>query len=291
MLSTRSTLKKALVVLGVVCMSQSASAEDNSVFYELTSSNGVVSYLFGTMHTDDNRVTDFTETVLNAVESSDVFMLETDQPKSSDPMLAKAKLSDDLTVAEMDQVNALADEFVMSRTLVNQMKPWLLAVMYASPKPQTPFGQDNLLKSEAKKWHKEIVPFATAAAHFGVMDDIPREEQLALLKAVLKRSQADKEADYEKVMKAYLSGDMDAILAVNAQTTGSLVSDALWQKLYQRLVVQRNQTMAQKLIARAKAQSIFVAVGASHLAGETGLIQQLKQTGFRLKPLTGIHNP
>lgn len=261
---------------------------ETGLFWQATAPDSQTVYLFGTMHSDDNRITAFTEQTLEAIKSVQVFMLETEQPNFSAPLITRKNLSDDLTEAEMDQVNGLADQYVIDRAFAMRMKPWLLAVIFDAPKPQTPFGQDYLLKAEAENAGKKIQALETVEEHFGVMDDIPREEQLSLLKAVLKREMAEKEADFEKVMQAYLSGDLDKILSVNAKTTGGLVNDQLWQKMKARLIIQRNKAMASRLITAAKEHSLFVAVGASHLAGETGLVAQLKNAGFRLKPLKGL---
>ncbi len=267
--------------------SVSAMAE-TAVFWQATAADSKPVYLFGTMHSDDNRVTEFTQATIDAIASVDVFMLETEQPKTPKPLLARKKLADDLTEAEIDQVNALADQYVIERSFAMQMKPWLLAVILDAPKPQTPFGQDYLLKAEAVNHGKKIEALESVESHFGVMDDVSRHEQLALLKAVLTRTQDEKEADFEKVLNAYLSGDLDKILATNAKTTGGLVNDEVWKKMKTRLIDQRNLKMAKRVIKAANTQSLFIAVGASHLAGGSGLVAQLKQAGFELRPLKGL---
>lgn len=261
---------------------------ETGVFWQATKPDSKTVYLFGTMHSDDNRITTFTDQTLAAIKSVEVFMLETEQPKSPEPLLTRQTLSGDLTEAEMDQVNTLADQYVIRREFALHMKPWLLAVILAAPKPQTPFGQDHLLKAEAENLGKRIEALETVEDHFGVMDAMPRAEQLSLLKAVLARELAEKEADFEQVMQAYLSGDLDQILTVNENITGGLVSDKIWQKMKARLIIQRNKAMASRLMAVAKEQHVFVAVGASHLAGDTGLINQLKKAGFKLKALKGL---
>lgn len=276
-----------MIVILQWCFVMSVSAE-TGVFWKATANDAKTVYIFGTMHSDDNRLTAFTSATLSAIKASDAFMLETEQPKSPTPLLTRRKLSDNLTASELEQVNVLADAYVLPRPLAMHMKPWLLAVIFDAPKPQTPFGQDHLLRSEALNAGKTIIPLESVEEHFGVMDDVTRQEQLSLLKAVLKRTTKEKTRDFEKVLQAYLTGDIARILATNAKTTGNLTNDQIWEKLKKRLILQRNNTMGQRVIASAKKQALFVAVGASHLAGETGLIQQLKDAGFSLEPLQGL---
>jgi len=129
---------------------------------------------------------------------------------------------------------------------------------------------------------KEVQGMESAAEHFSVMDSLTTDEQLAFLRKVLKRSHQVKVRDYERLIKAYLKGDANKLAALNAQITGSLLPTPLWEKMRVKLLDERNAVMAQRILAKAQDKSLFVAVGASHLAGPTGLIAALKQAGYTL---------
>jgi len=102
------------------------------------------------------------------------------------------------------------------------------------------------------------------------------------LRQVLKRSHQAKVRDYERLIQAYLNGDANKLAALNAQTTGSMLPTPLWQKVRVKLLDERNAVMAQRVLAKAQDKSLFVVVGASHLAGPSGLIAALKQAGYTL---------
>ncbi|MES2636446.1 MAG: TraB/GumN family protein, partial [Pseudomonadota bacterium] len=122
----------------------------------------------------------------------------------------------------------------------------------------------------------------SSKAHFGVMDAFSREEQLVMLRAVLKRTQAQKEADFERLISAYLDGDSDKISALDEKITGAMLPKEIWDKMRVKLLDERNVLMAERSIQVANQKPVFVAVGASHLAGETGLINAFKKAGFKL---------
>ncbi len=278
-------------LLTTICLllGQQAVAAEKSLFWQMESPGGQISYLFGTMHTDDNRVTNFSPVVLQALKSVDTFMLEVaDTPPAQLLQLPQGNLRQYLSEAELDQVVLLAEMHVMPMDMVLKMKPWLLAVLFDLPKPQTPFAQDFLLKAKAEELDKQILGLETPEAHFGVMDSLTLEEQLLMLRTVLKRSQAQKEQDFEQLLKAYLAGDAAQVARMDDDMTRGVLPAALWQRMRVKLLDERNVQMAARGIEQAKQGRVFIAVGAAHLAGKDGLLQAFRQAGFKMKPLKNL---
>lgn len=277
------TIKKIIVGFIFALLAFSAQATEKGLFWKLESPTGKTSYLFGTMHTDDNRVSDMTPKMLDAMKSVDTFMMESEP--TQDPsifMMKDASLPSLLTQAEFDQVRDLAEFHVMHLGAAMQMKPWLLAVIFDLPKPQTEFAQDNLLMTKSEEFDKEIKGLESSQEHFSIMDAFSIDEQMVMLRAVLKRTPEQKEADFEKLMAAYLDGDSDKISAIDEKVTSGMLPKALWAKMRKSLLDDRNVVMAQRAIAVANEKPIFMAVGASHLAGDNGLIAAFKKAGFKL---------
>lgn len=282
-------IKRMLVMMnGLLLMSASilVEATEKGLFWQMTAPNGQVSYLFGTIHTDDNRVTDFSAPILAALKQVDLFVMET-QPNSNPAnfMLKTGSLKDMLTEAELDKVRTLADFHVMHMEQALRMKPWLLAVVFSQAKPQTPYAQDNLLMRGAEDFGKPVQGLETSQEHFGVIDNFSLEDQLVMLRAALSMTEAQKEKDFERLIAIYLTEDSDALLTLDADLTGAGLPKALWQRLRAKLLDERNALMAKRSIELAKQQSVFVAVGAAHLAGDDGLIAEFKKAGFTLKRL------
>ena len=282
----KATLKKISLSLILIAFALCAQATEKGLFWKLESPTGVVSYLFGTIHTDDNRVAEISPNVLAAISSVDTFMVEAGENRDQSVlMLKEGNLASQLTEAEFEQVRELADFHVMHLGAAMQMKPWLLAVVFDLPKPQTEYAQDNMLMTKADEAGKNVAGIETAKEHFSVMDDFSMEEQMVMLRAVLKRTPEQKVADFERLMAAYLEGDSDKITALDEKITAGMLPNDLWLKIKDKLLDKRSVVMAERAIPIANEKPIFMAVGASHLAGDIGLIAAFKKAGYKLSAM------
>ena len=283
MLANNNKFKQLFVFTLLLGASILSHATDKGLFWKLESPSGITSYLFGTIHTDDNRVADLSANVLDAIKKTDTFLMEAEPSQDNTSlMLTDGNVAELLTSDEFDQVRELADFHVMHMGAVMKMKPWLLAVIFDLPKPQTEFSQDNLLMAKSIDFGKDVKGLETSKEHFSIMDNFSINEQVVMLRAVLKRTPEQKEADFERLLAAYLLGDSDKLTALDEQITGGMLPVSIWSKMRKSLLDDRNLTMAKRAIPLALEKPVFVAVGASHLAGDNGLISAFKKAGFKL---------
>jgi len=277
----RSLISKFSFAVMLVVSAQIALAADNGLLWKLEAPSGKVSYLLGTMHTDDQRVTELSPNILEAFNQSEAFMMETLPPR--DPsifMMKQGTVSEMMTEKEFDQVRELADFHSMHIEAAMLMKPWLLAVIFDLPKPKALYSMDELLMAKAEEQDKKIIGLEKMRDHFSVLDSVSMEDQMIMLRAVLKRSQKDKERDYEKLLKTYQSGDLKKIIDLDDKITGGMLPKAVWENMRVKLIDERNAGMAEGLVSVAKDQAVFAAVGASHLAGDGGIVGRLRNAGF-----------
>lgn len=268
------------VLLSFVITSQAA---ETGLLWKAEAPGGKVSYLLGTMHTDDSRATEFSPTLLKAFSDSEVFMTETLPTRDRSVYFMQDKtLRDLLSEDELEQVTKLADFHVMHTNVAMRMKPWLLAVVFDLPRPKALYSMDELLLAKAEEQDKKVLGLEDTYEHFATLDSFSIDEQLVMLRAVLKHSQADKERDFELLLKAYLSGDTAEIAALDDKITSGMLPKDLWAKMRAKLIDERNVRMAERIVSGANESRVFVAVGASHLPGEGGLLARLRNAGFKL---------
>ena len=261
----------------------------NSIFWQVTDLEGKEHYLFGTIHTDDNRVSNFNPIVEEKLKEIDIFVMEADEVIDRSILHVNPKIyNGHLSAEELEKINLLADFHTMPREHILSMKPWILAVIFDSPRPITPFNQDNLLKSKAEDFLKITQGLETPREHFKALDMFTIDEQMSLLKAVLKKDLEQKEVNYELLVSAYLTFNTEKILNTDILITKSFVSKAIWEKMEYYFLTRRNKFFGERIKELIKGNRVFIAVGASHLGGETGLLNQLKDAGFKLKPLQAL---
>ena len=267
--------------------SQSALALDNGLLWKIEAPSGKISYLLGTIHTDDPRVANLQPKVIEALNQADVFLMETLPPR--DPsifMLKQGAIAEMLTEKEFDQVRELAEFHAMHIEAAMRMKPWLLAVIFDLPKPKSMYSMDELLLAKSEEQLKTIKGLEKTSEHFSVLDSISLDDQMVMLRAVLKRSQKDKERDFEKLLKAYQSENLKKISDLDETITGSMLPKELWARMKTKLIDERNVGMANGLISNASENSVFAAVGASHLGGESGILNRLLEAGYKISPVS-----
>lgn len=278
------TLARWLVLICLLLVAGSAAAAERGLLWKIESPGVAPSYLFGTIHTDDNRVTDFSPELKTALQQSGSFMMEIlPQQDFSAIFLKEGSLRDWLDAKQLKQMQILSDANAIPEEMALRMKPWLLAAIFSLPHPQSPFTQDIQLFGMAQSEGKTVLGLETSAEHFGALDDMPIADQVTLLTVTLADSPQKKEAAYDKLMEAYLSRDVERIAALDEESLEADVPKAVWQAAKERLLDRRNVRMVQRIAQQVVKGPVFVAVGAAHLAGEGGLIARLRQAGFRVE--------
>ena len=264
--------------------------QKKTTFWRIQDLNGKSHYLFGTIHVDDNRVTNFHKDIFDALANVDLFLNETDEISDISILFHEQPIiAEELSERELEKIKELSYFHTLSYENILKMKPWLLALIFNSPRPITPYNQDNLLKSYALDKGLRVQGIETVNEHFQALDNISDEEQIAILKNILARSDKNRIDDYESLIKTYLIMDVERILKIDQQNTARIMPNKVWLKIKHNLLIKRNQLFFDRIQSRLKNKRLFIAVGASHLGGENGLLQQFRSRGFHLEPLNSLN--
>jgi len=247
-------------------------------------------YLFGTVHLMPKDASWHYPALDQALTDSQTLYVELidDNPANMTALVLRYgmdpahPLSGQLSPSEAHRLSVLANKASVPGGMptLNMMRPWLAALtlsvaplLKAGLDPE--HGVDKQLKTQMTDAGKNVQGLEAAEQQIRFLADLPRPFELGLLRSTMR--EADKGAfRLTELIDAWKAGDVDSI--------ARLGNDNLRQhepRLYQRLLVQRNQAWAGRIAAMLQQPgTIFIAVGAAHLAGPDSVQVQLRKLGI-----------
>jgi uncharacterized protein YbaP (TraB family) len=263
---------------------------DNTLLWRV-SGNGIKdpSYLFGTFHLLCKEDIHFSEQLKKAIKRSNTIYMEMDMDDPSTMLSGMLymnmkdgkKLEDLYSPEEYERLeNYFSDTLNMPLMLLQKAKPYfLVALLYPRMMNcETPAGVEEELMKIAKESKKEIKGLETMQFQASVFDSIPYEWQAKeLLKSI--DSFSVYKDEFDKMLALYKNQQLDSMESmINKSEFGA-------DRYGDLLLTDRNKNWVKQLKTIMKNESVFVAVGAGHLLGDTGLINLLKKTGYKVEPL------
>ena len=282
------TIVTLFALLPLVLVAQTGSAADKGRLWRVESAQHQVSYLFGTMHSDDPRVTELPALVNAAFTgaTSVTLEMELDEP-SMQAMAGKMFLPESESLASIlgdelyrQVVSALAD-YGMPAVLASRMKPWVVLMTLSVPPPKTGEFLDLLLYQRALQAGKTVHGLESAEEQIAVFEQMRGDDQLSMLRETL-RLLPEYPALFERLIKTYLNGDLQGLMAMSEETYTQIPPEVN-ARVMQRLLVERNDRMVERMQPQLHEGGAFVAVGALHLPGDNGIIQQLRGLGYQVR--------
>jgi uncharacterized protein YbaP (TraB family) len=251
-------------------------------------------YLFGSVHVMKKEVHWETPKVKDALTSSDELYLEIsgldeDSVKAAQPEIMELGVDQAhplSTKISKDDV-ALLDAAVKTMGLPGEaalepMQPWLVyltisvvPMVKAGYDPNS--GIDRLLEAEAKGASKPVKGFETMSEQMHYFSDMAMPLQVEMLHQALV-DLPKSAAETDTMVGDWTKGDVEGI--------GKLENEEMKAKypaLYQKLLVDRNQRFADTLAGLLKdpaTGTVFVAIGAAHLAGPDSVQKLLESKGY-----------
>ncbi|MEX2164019.1 MAG: TraB/GumN family protein [Sulfuricaulis sp.] len=259
------------------------------VLWKISAPGVKSSYLFGTMHSDDARIADLPPPVTRAFDASDRFAMEALIDADGLIYMAQAMFFNDGRTLEQVIGKELFAKSVEAMTThgvptvaVEKQKPWAVMMALSMPRPKTGEFLDLILEQRAKRLNKPVAGLETIEEQVAVFNDLPLPDQVVLLKETV-RSHPQFETEIEKMVIAYLARDLVGLEKISGKN--SLEDDRVFHTVMDRLFTQRNYRMVERMRPLLKQGGSFIAVGVAHLTGEHGLLNLVKQAGYRVTPV------
>ena len=251
------------------------------------------SYLFGTVHLSDPRVLDLDASVSRALATADTVALEVVGGKRlAARALRSMQLPADQDLEEIlgqplfaDTVAALA-RIGVPATAARRFKPWAIYALLNLSTAELKRAAagvpvlDRWLEEEAARQGKRVRGLESIDEHLAVLDDMAEVVQIAVLESAVAYANHTDQLQ-EELTRFYLARDLAAIQRFMIEP--ALRSEPDMTRVFlERLIVARNRTWLARIKRLLAAGNAFIAVGALHLPGETGLLRLLQAAGFRV---------
>jgi uncharacterized protein YbaP (TraB family) len=250
-------------------------------------------YLFGSVHVLKPGTLWFDDEVKAAFDRSDTLMLEMVEPPQAEMRAEIGQLgiapkdeplSGKLTTDARIKYKAAMDGAGLPWQAFERFQPWMAGVsLSVSPLAKlgydTDSGVEKTLTAAAKAAGKLVAGLETSAQQLSYFASLPQDQQILFLnQTVDELPQA--EGEFAKLVTDWTAGRPDALAK---EMNDSLEASP---QLAQVLLYNRNANWAKWIAARMQQPgTVFIAVGAGHLAGAKSVQDQLKALGFKSKRL------
>lgn len=262
-----------------------------SLLWEITHRDfDVPSYLFGTMHVRDQRAAEFPDSVLIALEKTTAYAMEIHPDTLVNfyiELFAQPTKGNNLRDRLSKQAYERLNQAILRKTgkpidsLDNQDPSFVqyLLMDFDEPKTTTKNTQIVDLYLYRQSWLmgkkifglEELKDYNNVTNQFFKLFEKDVNENID--NGTIEKVKAKQ---YEEMIKIYQAGDLVALENwLNKQSTDQDFNEAMLDV--------RNQKMTDRVAKVAKDQATFFAVGTAHLPGEKGMLQLLRDRGFKVR--------
>ncbi len=285
-----SGFRSMIIIIFLVFITPLHSQEnthDRGLLWRIYKQGLPTSYLFATIHSEDQRVLKLPAYVSQVIKTTDTVVLEAsvdDQAGNASLRLMlfsdNRRLSTVLSPALYESTLRAMEDRGFSKEAMDRLKPWAVSIMLSVPRPKTGLFLDLYLAKYARQHNIPVKALETAIEQLAILDGFDLDEQVIMLKDTLDELERIPRL-HEQLIEAYLQGDLQRLVEISEEAMGT-GSQELANKLRDQLIIERNQRMVQRLEPLLREQRLFIAVGALHLPGAQGLIALLRARGYRL---------
>ncbi len=270
----------------VVSFAEEKQTEQIGLLWKINKPGAEPSYLFGTIHLNDERVKNLAPPVKSAFDNSRSFTMEMITDTSGLVVLSRMMfLAEGLSLKKItgEKLYRQTVEVLLKRGMttenLDRIKPWVIIMMLSTPKSKSGLFLDMDLYAKAVSARKPAYGLETMAEQLAPFDDMPLKDQVALLKDSLQASD-QQDAQLEEITQAYLSRNLTKLLTIS--DSYQTQAGAAYDRLMTQLINDRNLRMQRRMQKRITEGNAFIAVGALHLPGKDGLINLFQEQGYRV---------
>lgn len=280
-------------------MAEAAATENaGALLWKIERDGRPTSYLFGTVHLTDDRVTKLSPAVLSALKEAKAVALEVADlsENATATVIAQSaplamysdgrRLDQMLSPSEYESVKNVVSRSGLPADLAALFKPWIVSMILSvsdCERTKVQAGKrvlDMKIAETGKSLGIPVVGLETIPDQLAALAAVPEKQQLDMLRVSLKFAHRTNDL-METLVRLYLDRRIAAALPLQLAMARQVgIGDGAFIGFQQKLLTERNSKMlsvAEPLLTQGGA---FIAVGALHLPGKQGLVALLRQAGY-----------
>ena len=271
----------------------------HSFLWKVEREGHATSWLLGTVHVPDDRVNTLHPQVKEVLEQADAYYGEValdDMSELGEALMKAGSFDDGGTFKDVlpeelwKRLDARLGKHGMTAQMLNRFKPFMVGLTLAQLDmlPLITSGKKSLderlyrvsqTKGKEVGGVEQIEEQIQALAHTLTLEE--SVVQLGETLADMEKADARGITDLERILRAWLSGSENYILAIALESWD--VNDPVDRRFYEALLIQRNIHMAErsaKKMREAPTKSFVFAFGTFHFVGERSVVELLRKDGF-----------
>ena len=271
-------------------LASEAIANETGILWRIEKPGFAPSYLLGTAHVSDTRITNFKTELNQVLDDVDSISLEIDLDPANQMRMAGmmmvpgGRLETQVGQAYFEKLMVEMNTLQVPAEMVQMFKPWAAALAISLPTDHdSNQAMDMLIYRFAHANGKAFHALETIEEQIGVFENLTPAQQIIFLQLTID-SLPVRDTLYEKVLEAYLASDLGLLMMINEESMIMAPPDFVEPLMY-ALVDLRNLGMLQRMQPRLEEGNALVAVGALHLPGEQGLLALLRGQGFTVSAI------
>lgn len=292
-------MKKLLLLL---LLSVSAFAQHSTLFELSKPGVPFKSYLFGTIHMTNDKVFNFNDSLYVCMDKSDKVFFELDMNAGNFSKEAlQSTVMSYLPALDSSKIKSFfMDELLpgipkeitpqqMADRINNDLLPMLEKAlpMVMEQKGSRSLMLDQYLSQYAAATGKKVEGIELMDEQMdALLGGIQISDKFFTKKTAKKIISYIKNGDLETPVMNYLEGQANIMDTYHRFALGDIentLQESMSSKIYDRLIVKRNDIMFERTLPEVTAAPVFIAVGTGHLVGKNGLLNQYKAAGYHIR--------
>jgi uncharacterized protein len=287
-----------LLVLSTSFWSISQTITDKSLLWKVYG-NGAsdTSYLYGTIHMIEKKDFRITPQIKRTFKRANTLVMEVnlemdDQTKkeiAKQIMFPNRKtIKDYLSPSDYQYFHSYMIDTLkimpLKVTIYEMMTPFFLQAIILKEQMNKVVSYEEKYAKMAKKKEKLFVE--TIQEQLNVVAGDSLDVQAQKLIKDMRAGKMNATSEFKKMTDLYVQQDLQGLYNYIVQSMIESEENPLKSKdMLNKMLVNRNKNWIPKLENWMKTKSLFIAVGAGHLAGDEGIINLLRKKGYAVEPV------